>query len=353
MLVVTNQAEVDKRVNRGRIFFWAGVVCLVGSMISLLFGAGQPALVFVLGYPLLIVGVILSKRGAFNNRRHGVGGYQAKSEEVQIEEELKGVPPRYHLYNWLTIGDRIYEHVMVTPNGILVLMLKGQVGKVKAGHDHIRLKQGVMGWIGSLGEPLLGSPSREMVAQVKALREWFEEQGYQLPCDGIIVFSNPRSEILVAEEMSFPVCHLHDLRQAVRTWETELNMSIAEQQEIEKLIIKSLPTEQAEKVEQLAQMPEYKRKALMDAAAAEKTDKKKDKEREKDKEKELVPTIREKAKAVKAASPLTPGAMNQRTGLNGKPLPPKVEKPRRARRDVEALPKINPGAFGEPGSRKK
>lgn len=340
MLVISNQAVINKNVQRNRLFFWLGVGFLVASMASLLFGAGEPTLVFVFGYPFLILGVILTKRGAFGNRRHGIGAYQVKSEEVQIEEQLKGVPPRYHLYNWVTIGGKLYDHILVTPNGLLILMVKGQFGKVKAGHDHFRLKQGVVGWIGALGEPLLGNPSRDLAAQVKALRTWFEEQGYELPTDGIIVFNNPRSEIIGAEEMSFPVCHIHDLRLAVKGWDTELNMSVQEQQEVEKLIIKNLPPEQAEKAEQLMTLPEFKRRAVMEAEKEEKSDKKKE-------------PAKERSKAARAASPLTPDALNQRTGLNGKPLPPKPEKVRKARRDIEPLPKINPGAFGEVDKRKK
>ncbi|MEI6043428.1 MAG: nuclease-related domain-containing protein [Chloroflexota bacterium] len=344
MLVITNQAFVDKQISRNRLLFWIGVGCLLASMVALFLGAGVPMLVFLFGYPLLILGVILTKRGAFGNRRHGVGGYQTKSEAVEIEAVLKNVPPRFHLYNWVTIGEELYEHVLVTPNGIMLLLVKGQFGKVKAGHDHFRLKQGAIGWIGSLGEPLMGNPSKDLARQVKTLRTWFEGQGYELPTDGIIIFNNPRSEILGAEEMSFPVCLMHDLKLAVRGWETELNMSIQEQQEVEKLLIKNLPTEQAVKVEQLIQVPEYKRKALMEAEKPEKVEKK-----------DLVATAKERAKTAKAASPLTPGtsAANQRLGLNGKPLPPKVEKPRKARRDVAPLPKINQGAFGETERRSK
>ncbi len=309
-------------------------------MASLFLGAGYPTLVFLVGYPFLILGVVLSKRGAFYNRRFGIGGYQVKSEEDQIQEELKGVPPRYHLFNWVTIGGKLYEHLLVTPNGLMIIKIKGQVGKVKAVNDNVRVRQGIIGWIGSLGEPGVGSPSRELAEEVKALRAWFEEQGFDLPTDGVIVFNSLRTEITQAEDMSFPVCHMKDLRAAIRGWETELNMGMAEQQAVEKLIIQGLTGEQASQAEQLITLPEYKRKALMETPRVEKAEKTK-------------PSPPSRTRPEIPASPASPGAMNQRVGLNGKPVPPKPLKVRKIRRDVDPLPKINPGAYGETSNRKK
>jgi hypothetical protein len=64
------------------------------------------------------------------------------------------------------------------------------------------------------------------------------------------------------------------------------------------------------------------------------------------------PQIADKAKKPVAASSNLPQP-GQKLGLNGKPLPPKtvVDKPKK--RATEPLRKPNPGAFGDPSSRKK
>ena len=96
LLSVTNKVEIDRQVKINRLFFWIGIIGLAAAMAVLFLFAGNPYLVF-LGYPFLIIGLILSKRGSFNNRRHGGGGYKIASEEKLIAATLDGSPARYHL----------------------------------------------------------------------------------------------------------------------------------------------------------------------------------------------------------------------------------------------------------------
>jgi hypothetical protein len=370
VFIVTNKAAVARGIQRNRFLFWLGVGCLVGSMGSLLLGAdpSRASFVFILGYPLLAAGVILSKRGSFNNRAYGVGGYKLKSEEVMINETLKGVPPRYHLYNYVTIDGVTIDHLLVTPLGLMLIMIKQHVGKVKADHDSYRRKGSVITSIGTFGEPGIGSPSRDLTAQVKKVREWFEKEGFDLPTDGVVVF--PYAEIIGAEEMSFPVCTMPELRQAIRGWGTDLLMNSDEQLEVEKLIVQQLPAEQVKETEELLEMPASKRAALLAAAEREKaevarqaTAKDKDKERatanaDKKKEKEVA-GVSAAANAKNKPEPKTATTGTnanpygtQRLGINGKPLPPKMVREKPHKRNVAPLPKITPGAFGDNEKRK-
>ena len=362
MFIVTNKAEVSRRIQRNRLIFWLGVGCLVGSMGSLLIGANPAAasIVFIVGYPLLAAGVLLSKRGSFNNRRFGVGGYKLRSEEVLIDEALKGVPPRYHLYNYVDVGGIIIEHLLVTPIGLMLIAVKPHAGKVKVGHDNYRRKNKIITSIGTFGEPGLGNPSRELGVQVKKVRAWFEQQGYDLPTDGVVVF--PYAEIIGGEEMSFPVCHMNDLRQAIRGWGTELLMSADEQREIEKLLVKQLPASAVQEAQDMLDMPPAKRAALAAAAEREQAEQarlakeKKTGGKKKDKEPVAAATaVATKSRpAAPAANPTAqPNPYSpQRLGLNGKPLPPKVAREKPRKRDVAPMPKVNPGAFGDTDKKK-
>lgn len=360
MLVVTNKTEVAKRIRRNRFMFWLGMGCLLGSMLTLFAGASPnlAGLVFLFGYPLLAIGVILSKRGSFNNRRYGVGTVNIKSEGQMIDDALKGVPTRYHLYNYINFGGLVVDHLLVTPIGLMVINIKPYTGKVKVGHDNYRRKNSVIASIASFGEPALGNPSRETANIVKKIRAWFEQQGYDLPTDGVVVF--PFSEIIGAEEMSFPVCHIGDLKQAIRGWGTELLMDSGEQRDIEKLIIQQLPADEAKAAEAEVELSPARRLAAerekMEAvrqAAREAKEQEREQARAKAKVKAEERKRDPEAAATATASSSTYDPYRpQRLGLNGKPLPVKAPKEKRQKRDVAPLPKVNRGAFGNDDSRR-
>lgn len=361
MFIVTNKTEVAKRIRRNRLMFWLGMGCLLGSMLSL-FASADPrgaTFVFIFGYPLLAIGVILSKRGSFNNRRYGVGTVNIKSEDQMIDDALKGVPNRYHLYNYVNFGGTVVDHLLVTPIGLMIVNVKPYTGKVKVGHDNYRRKNSVLATVAAFGEPALGNPSRDTATTVKKVRAWFEQNGYDLPTDGVIVF--PFSEIIGGEEMSFPVCHAGDLKQAIRGWGTELLMDSGEQKDIEKLIIQQLPADEAKEAEAEIELTPAKRHAAerekMEAVrqAAREA---KEKEREEAKAKAKAQAEERKKNPEAAATAATSASANtfdpyrpQRLGLNGKPLPVKPPKEKRQKRDVAPLPKVNKGAFGNDDNR--
>jgi hypothetical protein len=364
LLSVTNKVEVDRQKKINRIFFWAGIIGLASAMGILFINAGNPYLVF-LGYPFLIFGLILSKRGSFNNRRHGIGGYKIASEEKLIASALEGVPPRYHLYSWIKLGGVAIDHLLVTPGGLMIVKACSQMGDYKLYNDVYRRKTGLAVWFATVGEPGIGNPTRELDNQVKKLREYFQEKGLEIPVDGVVVFMIPRTRILQAEEMSYPVCKLDQLKQAIRGWETEINMTVPQQQQVEDYIMETLPADVAAEARTLAQLPSYKRAALMNSKPAEKG-KAAVKEKAVIKPAEpaapkprLTPEERERLRLerIKAAqekgrqgvNPYTPLEPGMKMGKDGKvrEVKPTVIEKKPPRRRVEPLQRPAPGAFGE------
>jgi hypothetical protein len=133
---------------------------------------------------------------------------------------------------------------------------------------------------------------------------------------------------------------LKDLREAIRQWQTELNMLADEQLEVEKLIIETLPeAEAADALERLTMSP-AKRAALERESLPEPV---------KPEKKKAEPKMPRERKTPTSIVP-QPG---QRVGLNGKPLPAKTVKDKPRKRMVEPLQKPNPGAHGDPDKRKK
>jgi hypothetical protein len=363
LLSVANKVEIDRQVKLNRLFFWLGIVGLVAAMAVLFLFAGNATLVF-LGYPFLILGLIFSKRGSFNNRRHGIGGYKIASEEKLLASALDGSPSRYHLYSWLKFGNLSVDHLLVTPGGLMIIKACSQMGDFKMSNDTYRRKAGIATWFATVGEPGIGNPTQELNNQVKKLREWFQQKGLEVPVDGVVVFMLPRTKIVQAEEMSYPVCKLEQLKQAVRGWETELNMTVPQQQQLEDYILETLPADVAAEARSLAQLPSYKRAAVLNPDKA-KVEKEKPKAVEKKAPEpaapkpRLTPEEREKLrqerikaaqeKGLKGHNPYLPLEPGQKMGKDGKvrEVKPTVVEKKPPRRRVEPLRQPTPGAFGD------
>jgi hypothetical protein len=364
LLSVTNKVEINRQVKINRLFFWIGIIGLAAAMAVLFLFAGNPYLVF-LGYPFLIIGLILSKRGSFNNRRHGVGGYKIASEEKLIASALDGSPARYHLYSWIKLGGVTIDHLLVTPGGLMIIKACSQMGDFKMANDNYRRKAGLATWFATVGEPGIGNPTQELNNQVKKLHAWFAEKKLEIPVDGVVVFMLPRSKVLGAEEMSYPVCKLDQLKQAIRGWETELNMTVPQQQQVEDFILESLPEDVATEARTLAQLPGYKRAAILNPEKTAKGEKVKEKVVEKKviepaaPKPRLTPEEREKLrlarikaaqeKGLKGHNPYAPLEPGQKMGKDGKVRevkPPVIEK-KPPRRRVAPLQRPTPGAFGD------
>lgn len=363
LLSVANKVEIDRQVQRNRLFFWLGIAGLIAAMAVLFFFAGNPILVF-LGYPFLILGLILSKRGSFNNRRHGVGGYKIASEEKLLAAALDGSPPRYHLYSWIKLGGVAVDHLLATPNGLMIVKACSQMGDFKMSNDTYRRKAGLSVWFATAGEPGIGNPTQELNAQVKKLHEWFHEKGLEIPVDGVVVFMLPRTKIIDAAEMSYPVCKLDQLKQAIRGWETDLTMTVPQQQQVEDFILEALPEDVAAEARNLAQLPSYKRAAVLNPEKTPKVEKaakvieKKPVEpaaprpRLTPEERERLRQERIKAaqeKGQKGHNPYLPLEPGQKMGKDGKvrEVKPAVVEKKPTRRRVEPLRAPTPGAFGD------
>lgn len=366
LLSVNNKVEVERQIRMNRIFFWAGIIGLAAAMGILFINAGNAGLVF-LGYPFLILGLIFSKRGSFNNRRHGVGGYKIASEEALLASNLEGVPPRYHLYNWIKLGGTAVDHLLVTPGGLMIIKACSQMGDYRMTNDVYRRKAGLATFFATIGEPGIGNPTRELNDQVKKLRDFFQKKGIEIPVDGVVVFMLPRTKILEAAEMSYPVCKLDQLKLAIRGWETELNMTVPQQQQVEDIIMEALPEDVAAEARTLAQLPSYKRQALLNTRQpAEKSSKVAVKEKVVEKPVEpiapkprLAPEERERLRLerIKAqqekgrvgVNPYTPLEPGTKMGKDGKvrEVKPTIIEKKPPKRRVEPLQRPTPGAFGE------
>src|SRR5690242_16898007 len=111
-----------------------------------------PALIFV-AYPALLIGWPLWLVGRGRSRRWSTAG---KVDEA-LTTELKGLNNRYALFHHVVLGKTVLDHVLVSPDGVLVFEVKEGGGLVtckpaKEGTDRWSMKLGIIDRIARFGD---------------------------------------------------------------------------------------------------------------------------------------------------------------------------------------------------------
>jgi hypothetical protein len=138
--------------------------------------------------------------------------------DVAISQALKGLDNRNHLYNFVTTLP--VEHLLLTPNGVVVLETRPFFGDVIHEGDRWTRPMNFASMLQRFTEGGLGNPTREAQRNVEAVRNLLRERvGSDLAdtvgISPIILMINPRVKLQVTEP-EVPVVPLADLRNAVR-----------------------------------------------------------------------------------------------------------------------------------------
>lgn len=213
----TNEPLIENRKKLGGYAFTAGiVVMLIGLVASfqnqLVLQYGN--LYYLVIYASLILGFILLSIGSYNVSRYGV------RIPERLEKSLKGLDKRYRLYNFLLPA----PHVLLTPHGITILLVKNQEGTIIADDKGWRQPTGLFGSIVRFTrafsvEPL-GNPPKDLEAQQKVMHE-FIVKGLggvdNVPVEGVVVFTNPKADVSVLSDPAVPTVALNKQPEALKS----------------------------------------------------------------------------------------------------------------------------------------
>lgn len=207
MRLSTNNKLIAQRVKIARYTTFGSLAILLGSLVISFTGS-----YLALAYGTLLVGFLLAYIGST------LGNTWVKEPRADhaLEKALKGFDNKHHLYNYLLPA----AHVLVTPTGVLVFLVKNQ-------GDVITYKNGRWNrpwkWtrlFGGMGQAALGNPLRELeqdIAQIKKLlaSRMDEARAALIPVDGYVVFSDPRAQLTV-DDATTPVVRAEDLKETLR-----------------------------------------------------------------------------------------------------------------------------------------
>lgn len=211
--IVTNTPLVERNGRYGRWITTASLLVILAplgiTLPSLFSGKNQlPTEQLFLLYGALIVGLVLSNVGGYFLNRWGFKFYEA------VGNALKGTDKKYRLYNY----SLPVNHVLLSPYGVTVLLLKNLDGRIWANQKGWRMNVGILRVLRYFSAEQLGDPTRDLQAQVEKLDAFIRDrlgENFRAPMDGLIVFTNPRAQVEITN-VELPVVILNASETALK-----------------------------------------------------------------------------------------------------------------------------------------
>ena len=206
------------KTQRQRTFFiQVGGMAMVILSFILSFLYAQYPLLILIAYPALLVGFPMWHWSRGATRRWAV----ATKTEEQVSAEFKGLNNKYTLFHNVVLDKIVLDHVLLSPDGILVLEMKEGGGLVTCrstdAGDVWRIKLGMLERIARVGEESLRNPTLELDGKIAALQTWLAGKQIgrgPLPITGVVVFREPRTPLTI-ESSKYDVLRLPELKDFV------------------------------------------------------------------------------------------------------------------------------------------
>lgn len=211
--IITNEKLVERRTRLGRYLTTASLIVILAPLfftLPLLFAGRQdlPPNQLLLLYGALLIGLILSNLGGYLLQRWGT-----KTHE-RVASALKGLDKRYRLYNYLLPA----PHVLLTPYGVVVLLIKNVDGEVYADHKGWRQSVSLLRLLRWFSAERLGDPGKDLAEQQAQMRALIQKNlgaDFDPPLEGYIVFTNPYVRVEI-HNVELPVVVLNEKEDALK-----------------------------------------------------------------------------------------------------------------------------------------
>lgn len=185
MKVRTDAALIASRQRIGRWTAFSGLAILLGGLV-VSFRSQTPAMIGVT-YGALVLGMFLSSIGIYLADKW----VQEPRADQALENTLRGFDDRYILYNYVLPA----EHVLLTPYGLLVLVVKRHGDTIRYVDNAWKHEQPLLKRVQGLSRERLGDPIRQMEDAIEKLNDLIgaalPEREADIPVEGAVVFTHP------------------------------------------------------------------------------------------------------------------------------------------------------------------
>ncbi|HEV2108524.1 MAG TPA: nuclease-related domain-containing protein [Thermomicrobiales bacterium] len=195
MRIVRDLSYIKRRKRTARWLALLGFLLLASTFWIALYDQ-----FLLLAYGLLLVGFVI-----FNNGMQQIGKWNRPVRNDQIiDRALSRLGDKYTLIHYATLGKQTIEHILVHPQGVLVLVPREIMGAVQVRGNRWRKKGVGLRRLFGMGGPQLGNPSLDVERAVNAVEKTLEAHDLDIPVDGAVVFTDPRADI-EAEAPDWPI----------------------------------------------------------------------------------------------------------------------------------------------------
>lgn len=218
MQIIRDEGLARRRKKTGNIASVVGIAVILGGMIFSYVAPGRNVASQLLIYvPLLtlLVGFLISSIGMYYVNRWG---RSPRPDEV-LDRSLKGLGREYKLYHFALPA----PHVLLTPGGPLVLVIKFEAGEFTVDEDKWRQRFSAMRILGFMGREGLGNPTKDAGYFVDRMRQFLEKNlpdVEDVPVSAAIVFTADKV-VLNVGETSIPPLRASKLKGYLRSQATK------------------------------------------------------------------------------------------------------------------------------------
>jgi hypothetical protein len=203
MIVLRDERRMAQMRRLSQYFTLIGLGALVAGLV--LAFTMDSVEVFIYQLIALAVGLVLSQIGVYLGHRY----VRRPRPDQVLDDALRKVAKNGRLYHHLLPA----PHVLLTPQGIIVLVAKYQVGEISAEGD--KWTQKGIGLRRFFGQESLGNPSREAEIMVERLANYLRKHApevEEVPIAPMIVFTTKEIKSLDVSKANFPALHYHKVR---------------------------------------------------------------------------------------------------------------------------------------------
>lgn len=236
MRIYRNTGYIQSQKRRAKLMAVGGFALLMGTFPIAFFMSGQSSNFIFVTYVFLVLGFILFNRGMqqigrwSNNARH-------VREDFALDHHLKGLSDKYTLIHFGRPVDKVIDHTLVHPGGVLVITTKDFPGQVRVDNDVWRKNGSILGRMFAFSGPQVGNPTKETERALDNVEAALRQANLEADIEAVIVFTADSAEVEV-NGSSDPVLPVDELEYYVRDLDAEHEFSNQERDEIVGLLSK-------------------------------------------------------------------------------------------------------------------